>query len=156
MTILVRITLLVALACLAVAASGCARGFRITTPSGFAELEDQDDYGYRAANAQGVVLAVRREPNRPYGDLTFWSGALDAHLRRGGYVAEEAVDVSAGGMKGRQVRYRIERSGRDHIFWVTVFVTDDQVVTVEAGGDVEYFDEAKEAIGKAIGSLQVG
>jgi hypothetical protein len=153
MTVLVRSSLFVALACLAIGAAGCGRGFTITTPAGFAELEDQETFDYRAANSQGVVLAVRREPNRPFGDLTFWSGAIDAHLRRGGYVVKEAVDVSAGGLKGRQLRCQIERAGREHAFWVTVFVTEDRVITVEAGGDVEYFDQAKEAINKAIGSL---
>ncbi len=152
-----RVLLGLTLALLALGpASGCGRGFTITTPSGFAELEDQDHYGYRATDAQGVVLAVRREKNEPYGDLSFWSGAVDAQLRRKGYKALKAVDVSAGGVKGKQIRYNVSRAGRNHSFWMTVFVTDDVVVTVEVGGDVEYFEKAEEHLVKAISSLQIG
>ncbi len=136
-------------------ASGCSRGFAITTPAGFAELDDQDHYGYRATDAQGVVIAVRREKNKPYGDLSFWSGAVDAQLRRKGYKALKAVDVSASGVKGKQIRYTVSRAGRDHSFWMTVFVTEDVVVTVEVGGDQEYFEKAEEHLSKAISSLQV-
>ena len=69
-----------------------------------AEIEG-DDYDYRAANAEGVVLAVRRNDNDPQGDLTFWSGALDAHLQRKGYTPEKTTEVhSADGITGKQVR----------------------------------------------------
>ena len=65
----------------------------IETPSGFAQIDDgrKDErytgYTYRATNAEGVVLGVRHERNDPSGDLQFWSGAVDAHLRRAGYRA---------------------------------------------------------------------
>jgi hypothetical protein len=145
---------LVASVCL----GGCSGSpLSIATPAGFAQLDDQQDYGYRATNAQGVVLAARREANEPYGDLTFWSGALDAHLRRAGYTADKSVDVaSAAGLQGRQLRYTIERNGRDHAFWVTVFVTERDVVTIEAGGDAQFFDAAETSLTKAIASLHLG
>jgi hypothetical protein len=134
---------------------GCTgAGFQIATPDGFAELEDQDDYGYRATNAQGVVLAVRREDNAPHGDLSFWSGAVDAHLRRSGYKVVEAVQVETSmGVRGRQLRYAIEREGRTHAFWVTVFVTADEVITIEAGGDKDFFDKVEKPLARAIDSL---
>jgi hypothetical protein len=136
---------------------GCGRGFVIDTPAGFAELEEQESYGYRAANPEGVVIAVRRESNSPYGDLAFWTGAVDAHLRREGYEALKALDVeSANGIDGRQIRYRRTRDGRDFVFWVTVFTTDDEVVVVEVGGDKAYFDKLEAAVSSALGSLQVG
>ncbi|MBW2524075.1 MAG: serine/threonine protein kinase [Deltaproteobacteria bacterium] len=141
---------------LVVFATGCGRGFVITTPAGFAELEDQDEYGYRAANAEGVVIAVRYEENVPFGDLGFWSGAVDAHLRRGGYVADEAIDVkSTDGIPGRQIRYHRKQSGREHVFWASVFVTEDVVVTVEAGGDRAYFEKMKKAVDGSIQSLTI-
>lgn len=144
------------LAFAATLALGCGRGFVITTPAGFAELEDQEDYGYRATNAEGVVVAVRREDNRPYGDLSFWSGAVDAHLRRNGYEAKKAIDVkSANGIAGRQIRYQRKHGGREHAFWVSVFVTEDVVVTVEAGGDRAHFDKLEKAVSAAIQSLEI-
>lgn len=142
---------------LAAAALGCGPGFEITTPAGFAELEDQEDYGYRATSAEGVVVAVRREDNRPYGDLAFWSGAVDAELRRAGYVAEKALEVkTADGVSGRQIRYRREIAGRPHAFWATVFVTETVVVTIEAGGDQAHFEKLEKAVAEAIASLRLG
>jgi hypothetical protein len=148
--------LLVLAAGLGLGAASCGRGFVIVTPSGFAELEEQHDYAYRATNAEGVVVSVRREDNRPYGDLSFWSGALDAHLRRGGYVADKAVDVqSANGVAGRQIRYHTQREGRDFVFWVSVFVTDGEVVVVEAGGDRAHFNKLEAAVTSSLASLEI-
>jgi len=157
MTLRRTIALCAMLAATALPCAGCGAGFTITTPAGFAELEDQEQYGYRATSPQGVVIAVRREENAPYGDLSFWSGAVDAHLRRNGYTAVKAVDVkTADGVAGKQIRYRSKRKGREHAFWVSVFVTESVVVTVEVGGDVEYFDELEKPLAKAIASLRIG
>ena len=137
--------------------AGCTHDFTIDTPDGFAPLDDQTTYDYRATDAEGVVLGVREKANDPHGDLAFWSGALDAHLRRQGYRAVEATAVeSSDGVAGRQLRYTVSRSGRQHAYWVTVFVTADKVVTVEAGGDEAFFDTRGKAIGKAIASVQAG
>lgn len=148
--------LLLLWAALLACGAGCGRSFVITTPAGFAELPDQEDYGYRAADAAGVVLAVRHEENAPFGDLAFWSGAIDAHLRRDGYVADQALDVkSADGVPGRQIRYHRVQQGRKYVFWATVFVTDDSVVTIETGGDGDHFDERVEAVTAAIRSVAI-
>ena len=129
---------------LATGSVACTPNLHIDTPGGFAELEDQERYDYRATTSRGVVLAVRREANDPSGDLTFWSGALDAHLRRQGYKATTASDVkSSDGVKGRQIRYTIKRKGRPHSFWMTVFVTADEVITVESGGDAHFLEKRK-------------
>ena len=142
---------------LASSSVACTPNLHIDTPGGFAELEDQDRYAYRATTSRGVVLAVRREANDPSGDLSFWSGALDAHLRRRGYKAITATDVkSKDGVDGRQIRYEIKRNGRPHGFWMTVFVTDDSVVTVESGGDTAFLGKRKKELAKAIASLEVG
>jgi hypothetical protein len=144
-------------AMLGLAVAGCGRGFVLTTPSGFAELEAGRDYAYRATNAEGVVIAVRRENNRPYGDLGFWSGAVDAHLRRDGYTADKAVEVqSADGVPGRQIRYHATRERREFVFWASVFVTEANVVVVEAGGDRLHFDKLEGAVGSSLASLEVG
>jgi hypothetical protein len=136
---------------------GCGSGLQMATPDGFAELEDQEKYDYRATNSEGVVLAVRREDNNPSGDLAFWSGALDAHLLRAGYKAVSAKPVEApDGLKGTQLRYSIERNGREHAFWLTVFVTDTEVITIEAGGDIAFFDGVEKSVTQAITTLRVG
>lgn len=144
--------------CMTFAASlmGCARGFDIATPDGFAELDDQERFDYRATTAEGVVLGVRKKANEPRGDLGFWAGAVDAHLRRQGYRALEPVDVqSESGVRGRQLRYARSLGGRDHVFWVTVFVTESAVITVEAGGDQTFFAQERRSVEKAIRSLVI-
>jgi hypothetical protein len=134
----------------------------IDTTDGFAQLDDdprarrRTGYTYRATNAEGVVLAVRRERNAPRGDLRFWSGAVDAHLRRAGYQAASAIELeSQDGVSGRQIRYTVDRGGRPHVFWATVFVTPEAVVTVEVGGDAEWFERQVEAVEVAIESVEL-
>ncbi len=141
-----------ALACLA----GCGHAVSISTPPGFAELGSNGSYDYRAADARGVALAVRRESNHPAGDLAFWSGAVDAKLRRDGYQPVDTAEVhSADGVEGRQIRYTVSRDGREHVFLVVVYVTDAEVVTVEAGGDAELVKDEEKALSRAIGSLDL-
>lgn len=148
------------IACVIAAASllgGCTHDFAIATPDGFAPFEGGETFDYRATDAEGVVLGVREEVNDPRGDLSFWSGALDAHLRRSGYRAVASKEMqSADGVAGRQIRYTIDRQGRRHAYWVTVFVTDDRVVTVEAGGDETFFEARGKSIQQAIASVQAG
>jgi hypothetical protein len=142
------------IACSAVL-GGCTHDFAIDTPDGFAPLEDQKAYDYRATDAEGVVLGVREKANEPRGDLGFWSTALDAQMRRRGYTAESAKAVeSADGVTGKQIRYSVEKNGRKHAYWITVFVTEDRVVTVEAGGDQAFFAEKEKPIQRAIASVQ--
>ncbi|MBI4955360.1 MAG: serine/threonine protein kinase [Myxococcales bacterium] len=151
-------TLTLAIAALALAASlpACGRGFDIHTPAGFAELEGQKDYGYRATTAEGVVMAVRRKPNAPFGDLGFWSGAIDAQLRRNGYTAVEGRDLkSADGTDGKRIHYSRILDGRTHALWLAVFVNDDHVYTVEAGGDAEFFEKAAPSVDTALASLEL-
>ncbi len=134
---------------------GCGT-LTMVTPDGFAELDDQESYDYRATNAEGVAVAVRREDNSPSGDLSFWAGALDAHLRRAGSAAVKTTPVEAsGGLKGTQLRYTVNRNGRKHVFWLTVFVTESEVITIEAGGDESFFGGVEKSVARAITSLEV-
>lgn len=138
------------------ALAACGGSVNMQAPAGFAELEDQERYVYRATNAQGVVIGVRSEANKPRGDLSFWSGAVDAHLRRSGYTAVTGSEVKTkSGLTGKQVRYKIARNNREHSFWVTVFVTDDAVITVEVGGDRAFFEDLEKPLATAIESLDL-
>lgn len=127
-----------------VLALGCHSGAHLSAPDGFAELEPGDAYSYRATSAAGVVIGVRSEKNDPRGNLEFWTSAVDLKLRKAGYspMDEKPAKVAAeGGLEGKRVRYTIDRSGRPHEYWVTVFVTDSRVIVVEAAGDHAYFDK---------------
>jgi hypothetical protein len=132
--------------------AGCTSKASVTlqTPDGFAVLPEQKEYLYRAANAAGVVLAVRAEDNKPFANLDFWAEALDSQLQRAHYKPDgKAEDVkSTSGIPGRRLRYTRENQGRIYRYWVTVYVTEARVFCVEAGGDEERFK------GKALESLQ--
>lgn len=135
---------------------GCATT-SLDTPTGFASHHEGRTYDFRASDGEGVVIAVRTEKNRPRGDLQYWSSALDVQLRTAGYEARDAVALkSADGHAGKQLRYVLHEDGRELVFWVAVFVTDRQIVVVEAGGDAVFFEAKLEQVEAAIGSLQVG
>ncbi|MCA9622337.1 MAG: serine/threonine protein kinase [Myxococcales bacterium] len=147
-------TILACLLALGLTTTACTHDFGVQVPKGFAAVHDGDRYDFRATDAEGVVIGVREKDNDPQGDLAFWSGAIDAKLRAAGYqaVAQKPTE-SRDGISGRQLRYRIDRGGRDHAFWVTVFVTQGHVVTVEAGGDLAFFAEKEKAIEASIASV---
>ena len=135
---------------------GCASA-QITTPTGFAAHDEGNTYDFRASDGEGVVIAVRTEKNRPHGDLLYWSSALDVQLRKSGYEPFDATDVSsADGHDGKQLRYVLHENGRDMVFWLSVFVTDRQVVVVEVAGDSAFFDPKTDQVEAAIASLTVG
>lgn len=139
--------------------AACGPSVSLHTPPGFAVLEEQKEYVYRATSAEGVVIGVRAEKNEPKGNLDFWAEALDRQLRRGGYVPDgAAAEVrSAGGLVGRELRYTRQQNGRPYRFWIAVFVTENRVWVVEAGGDADRFKEKQEkGIKKAIESISVG
>jgi hypothetical protein len=146
----------ISLFCLAaLVATGCGPGFLLKTPEGFVELEDQEEYAYRATSAQGVVLAVRAQPNRPKGNLGFWTDAIDIKLRNIGYTAVEAKDIKTkSGASGKQLRYTRLIYDSPHVFWMTVFVTPNEVFVVETGGDERNFEKSKAAVTAAIESFQ--
>ena len=141
--------------CLAIALGGCTRGFDIHTPDGFAELDD-GDYAYRATSAEGVVIAVRREANDPEANLAFWSSAVDYELRRKGYSALSAREVtSENGVPGKQIRYTTTRAGRPSVLWTTVYVSGSKVIVVEAGGDAAHFERVEADVERALKALEI-
>jgi hypothetical protein len=136
-------------------ASACTHGARLSTPKGFATLDDGAGYSYRATSAKGVVLATRTEPNDVEANTEFWAETLDAKMRDKGYVADGASHAvkTAKGLEGTQLRYTTTKGGREHRYWLTVFATRSKVFVVEAAGDKEPFDKTVAAVDGAIISL---
>jgi len=146
-------TTLIAIAFSVVAAACDA----ITPPPGFARLDSNDDYSWRATSAEGVVLGVRKENNDPKGNLDFWASAVRYELERKGYERIDTDPIrSLDGVDGRRLRYRTTRGGRPFVMWATVFVTDSRVVIVEAGGDEAHFTSVQKAVDQAIRSVEAG
>lgn len=140
--------------------AACTHGAQVSAPDGFAELEPGEEYSYRATSASGVVIGVRTEDNDPSGNIEFWTAALDYKLQKDGYVAMDKSPVkvtSDAGLVGRRMRYEIQRNGRPHEYWVTIFVTPGNVVVVEAAGDQAFFDGAtQKQIDAAVKTVKLG
>jgi len=150
-------TLLLALLFSAVPA--CTPSARLRPPDDFAALEGQKDFVMRAANPDGVVIAVRREANKPAGSLKFWCGMLDAKLQKDGYRADGAArDVTTTtGVHGQAMHYQRVEHGRAYRYWVTVFVSGGRIWMVEAGGDAEKLNGATGGlVEQAMSSVFIG
>ena len=130
--------------------AACAPRATLSTPAGFAVLEDQREYVYRATSADGVVIAIRAEPNKPTGNLDFWADVVDRKLLNSRYVADgkKSEVKSRAGLPGRQMKYTRDDNGRVYRYWTAVFVTEDRVWVVEAAGDQDRFK------GKIEGEIQ--
>lgn len=134
-----RLTTLFALASIAFFTSGCGLPFEPAVPPGFVDMgEDRYiDNEWRATTADGVVLGVRAFENEaPKGDLGFWSRAVENRLRSmGGYALLETKKVKArDGSDGTEMRFGHDEEKDPHNYRIAIFVTDDWVYIVEAGG----------------------
>lgn len=149
-----RIACQITLAFTLLLGTAACHGARLETPSGFATLDENGAYSYRATSAKGVVLATRTEKNDVKANTEFWAETLDAKLRDRGYVADGTRNVKTSkGLSGTQLRYTTTKNGREHRYWVTVFATAKKVFVVEAAGDKEPFDKAIASVDRAIASL---
>jgi hypothetical protein len=156
MKMLARLAVLVSLLA---PAAGCS-SFALDAPEHFVKLEEPDwsDYAMRAVNADGVVLAVRENDNEAaQGSLTFWTDAVKNRLRtvRGYALLEEKPLRAASGEEGHQLRLGRDEGSQAYDYWVTIFVTDDHVHVVEAGGRREEFARVKDAVAAAIERFEV-
>ncbi len=142
-------------ACVLALSTGCGRPYDVATPDGFVELTEDgartyessaDEY--RAATADGVVLAVRAWDNEPKVDLTVATRSLENRTRIGqGYALLEKKEVlAANGTKGTALHLGHDQEGQAHLYRVVVFVTEDHVYIVEAGGKKELFEKAGKSV----------
>lgn len=142
----------------AVTQAGCS-GFALRPPEHFVELEEPEWSGFalRAVNADGVVLGVREVDNDPRGTLTFWTDAIRNRLRtvRGYALLDERQVKAASGHTGYQMLLGRDEGSQTYDYWVTVFVTDDQVLVVEAGGRREEFARVQSAVRRAIDGFEI-
>jgi hypothetical protein len=117
--------------------AGCGRPFVPATPPGFVELENlYEDNEYRAATADGVVLGIRVIDNDPKGETAFWVRAIENRMREvGGYALLEKRPVKdRTGLDGTQLRFGLDLGKTPHLYWLSIFVTEDRIFLLEAGG----------------------
>ena len=154
-------------------AIGCGPSFTLSTPPGFIELDEKySPYDYRATTADGVVIAARELDNDRHGELGFWVKAIENRMReRGGYALIESKQVkSADGVEGRLLRFGHDDqggagsslqaqgtgSGRPHLYYLAVFVTEKKIFLVEAGGTKELISSQAAVVDSAIAAFRTG
>lgn len=153
---MVRTTL--ATLALATVLVGCGPSFVPHAPAGFVEIENEyDAYDYRATTADGLVVGVRELEHDPQGAPAFWLTAIKNRMReRGGYaLLEEVAVTSADGVAGTQLRFgHDEASGEPHLYYLTLFVTDDALYLVEVGGTKELMTTHQADVAAAVAQFR--
>lgn len=131
--------------------------FTAVTPKGFVELEDQELYDYRATNADGLVIGVREMDNEPEGELDFWARAIENQLRNnGGYALLETREVkSKDGVTGKQFRFGHDQGKTPHLYYLSVFVTEDTIQLLEIGGTKELVTKHAAEVDYAVANFSV-
>jgi hypothetical protein len=127
-------------------ALACGRPFDVKTAPGFVELEQQNTgYDFRATTPEGVVMSMRVEeaPSDKGADLDFWARAVTLQMRDvQGYALTDSRDVtSRDGTKGKQLRFGHDEGSKPYTYWVTVYVSQDRLFIVEAGGAQGLFEK---------------
>ncbi|HTJ46973.1 MAG TPA: hypothetical protein VL463_32945 [Kofleriaceae bacterium] len=121
---------------------GCTHKATMSAPTGFGRLDGP--YDFRAVNPVGVVVAARREENKPRSDLGFWSAAVDLQLARKGYSRTAAMEIkSAAGVPGRLMKYD---TGTGAVYWVAVYAVGAELLVAEATGWKDDVDANGDAI----------
>lgn len=138
-------------------ASACGHGFEAKTPSGFVELEEDSMHAYRAVTADGLVIAVREIEHDPKGEMSFWKSAIENELRRrGGYALLGERDVkTSSGLSGKELRFGHDEGQKPHEYVITLFVTDDWLYLLEAGGTEEQMKKNKAQLDEYVASFRV-
>ena len=141
------------IAALAFAALAGCRPFKPATPPGFVDLSEKyANHEYRATTADGMVLGVRAFANEPKGELPFWVRVIENRMRdTSGYAmldTREAKDRA--GNVGKTLRFGHDESGVPHLYYITIFVNDDHVYVLEAGGTKDLVEKHEDQIAWSI------
>lgn len=155
--------LVAALICAAVLISGCQSPFDIETPAQMIEIDGESRLRYLAMTHDGVVLRVRvisqgdGRNDVPQADGDFWANAVRERMRlAGGYALLEEKEVrSANGREGIRLEFGRDQDRQTYRYWLTLFVTDEHIHVIEAGGREDRFQAAEESIEEALSSYRV-
>ena len=138
--------------------TGCGSSFVPAQPPEFVEVEnDHDAYDHRATTADGLVMAVREIEHDPQGKREFWVRAVENRLRdQGGYALLEKREVkNAQGIEGTQLRFGHDEGKTPHLYYVTLFVTEDTIFVLEAGGTKELVERHAQQIDWSIQNFYI-
>jgi hypothetical protein len=135
--------------------SGC-RTFSVKTPDGFVKYRRTSTY-YRAVSPENSLIVVRSRENDPRGSLSYWAETLKRDLTkvRGYKLLDESKVENAQGKEGVQMRFNGAFRGRMFTYYISVFVTNERIFTVETLAEKDHIDRRKEAFQKAVASMKI-
>jgi hypothetical protein len=156
------------LATFGLALSGCGANFEPSTPSDFVVFEDEydtpwylrftsgDEYPYRSASADGIVLGIRHFENDPSGTLPYWTEALKRRLEaRGHYELVSSEDVKNDeGVPGKRLVFA-HRAAAPQAYRITLYLHDDTLFLVEAGGPSAVIEARRAELDQAAALLRL-
>jgi hypothetical protein len=124
-------------------------GVPFSVPSGFAGY----DGSARAVSPDGVLFAVRTVPHEPAAELPFWKEAMRRRMDEAGYVFQREGEVRAGSQPGWLLEVAAPMGPVDYLYLVAVFIRGDELVLVEAAGEVTHVEQRRQAMLDAIAAL---
>jgi hypothetical protein len=141
--------------------AGC-QTYDVKTPDNMVAVE-KSDREYVAMTHDGVVVRalVHEQGDSDEGvgvaGHDFWVKSVRERMRtRGGYALIEETEVrSANGHRGTRMKFGRDQQGMTYLYWLTIFVTEQNVHIIDAGGPKEQFEAAQAAVEQALSSYVV-
>ncbi len=140
--------------------TGCET-YEIETPQEMIEVT-RTNSNYVAMTHDGVVIRGRvirqgEDSSVPRANQDFWVNATRERMRlSGGYALLDEDSVrSSNGHQGTRMEFGRDQDGRTYRYWVQIFVTEDYIHVLDAGGREERFEKAEGAVERALASYQV-
>jgi hypothetical protein len=151
-----RVTGLLSCVILAVLAwSGCGPSYVMDTPDRFAHFDREKKF-LKFISSDGVRVKVSSAKNSPYGEVAMWMGAVDNHLKAGGYHKVAVKEIATtGNMKGSLTEYLYRYNAESYVYTLALFADSEYLYIIEAGGVKKDFDRRRDGIFSAIRSFSV-
>ncbi len=151
----VRTNIIFLIAIVFFAWAACGPSFVMDTPDRFAHF-DREKQALKFISAEGVRMKVSAVKNDPYGDLAMWMGAVNNHLKAGGYHLQSSRDIATSeNMKGLYSEYFHHYNAESYLYSLALFAERDYIYIVEGGGVKKEYEKRREGILKSLQSLSV-
>lgn len=132
---------------------GCTPEGTMEVPTSFVDItRDYSVFDTRGLSADECVVGLRTYENQKNGSLAFWTSAIQAELKRRGYVfqGEKPLRIQSG-----QSGTLLQFTRREMSYWIGVIVTDDEIALPEAGGKAAEFTKRQGEILQAFQSVKL-
>ncbi len=137
------------------ASTGCGPTYSMKIPSSFKRYERSDSY--RLISPDGVMVQAREVDNYPRAELPFWTDALERHqVERGYTLQQKECFTTAQRLEGCTLDFLVPRGAEDWVLGVTVFVTGDRLVIVEAAGPFPRYSKVRKELAASLRTFDPG